>query len=286
MVMEAHQLIALSIRKIAASRGQRGGVNLHKNLLVASVLFKARHVFLAEGNTFGAVQSYETQAEEPLQVNSSPMNDCEADDEQEDVPHCDVQSEESAESHDNVSYCQESVVAEHSECQDSMEVTNTEMDFDKENSPPPPVTTRVDVTVTMNVVPETCENEQLSSCAKCTTKRRLTEDGENNTSHYKRARTYQNEGVTQQQAEDTQRHVACNTGPECTQRVQMNSLVHRFNTGLTGFLSSARDHVVQDHHKSTEKDSHGLCSNNVTSCSTQIKEAFETLSRPVLALAV
>jgi len=40
MATETQRLIALSLGKIAASRQKRGGINLHKNLLVASVLLK------------------------------------------------------------------------------------------------------------------------------------------------------------------------------------------------------------------------------------------------------
>ena len=45
---EAQKLIALSIGKIAMSRQQRGGINLHKNLLVASVLHKARASYMMD----------------------------------------------------------------------------------------------------------------------------------------------------------------------------------------------------------------------------------------------
>lgn len=45
---EAQRLIAMSLGKIAQSRGQRGGASLHKNLLVSTVLHKARHVFMTE----------------------------------------------------------------------------------------------------------------------------------------------------------------------------------------------------------------------------------------------
>lgn len=45
---EAQKLIALSIGKIAMSRQQRGGINLHKNLLVASVLHKARASYMID----------------------------------------------------------------------------------------------------------------------------------------------------------------------------------------------------------------------------------------------
>lgn len=48
MNSDAHRLITMSIGKIAASRQQRGGINLHKNLLVACVLHKARTACMME----------------------------------------------------------------------------------------------------------------------------------------------------------------------------------------------------------------------------------------------
>lgn len=45
---DAQRLIALSLGKIALSRQQRGGINLHKNLLVASVLHKARTTYMMD----------------------------------------------------------------------------------------------------------------------------------------------------------------------------------------------------------------------------------------------
>lgn len=47
-VPESQRLIALSLGKIAASRGQKGGINLHKNLLVATVLTKARAAYMIQ----------------------------------------------------------------------------------------------------------------------------------------------------------------------------------------------------------------------------------------------
>ncbi|KAB0797962.1 hypothetical protein PPYR_08955 [Photinus pyralis] len=48
MATEAQRLIGISLSKIAQSRANRGGVSLHKNLLVATVLQKARYVFMEE----------------------------------------------------------------------------------------------------------------------------------------------------------------------------------------------------------------------------------------------
>ncbi|XP_063695517.1 probable serine/threonine-protein kinase fhkE [Culicoides brevitarsis] len=48
MATEAQRLIGISLAKIAQSRCGRGGVSLHKNLLVATVLQKARFIFMEE----------------------------------------------------------------------------------------------------------------------------------------------------------------------------------------------------------------------------------------------
>lgn len=52
MASEAQRLIGISLTKIAQSRSHRGGVSLHKNLLVATVLQKARYIFMEEAYNF------------------------------------------------------------------------------------------------------------------------------------------------------------------------------------------------------------------------------------------
>nr|XP_056716758.1 immediate early response gene 5-like protein [Euleptes europaea] len=46
--LDAQALIGLSLRKIHSSRTQRGGIKLHKNLLVSYVLRNARQLYLSE----------------------------------------------------------------------------------------------------------------------------------------------------------------------------------------------------------------------------------------------
>ncbi|OCT56368.1 immediate early response gene 5-like protein [Xenopus laevis] len=46
--LDAQSLISLSLRKIHTSRSQRGGIKLHKNLLVSYVLRNARQLYLSE----------------------------------------------------------------------------------------------------------------------------------------------------------------------------------------------------------------------------------------------
>lgn len=48
MASEAQRIMNVSLTKIMSSRSRKGGVSLHRNLLVASVLFKARDVYAAE----------------------------------------------------------------------------------------------------------------------------------------------------------------------------------------------------------------------------------------------
>ncbi|KAG8252848.1 uncharacterized protein LOC124364812 [Homalodisca vitripennis] len=60
MATDAQRLITISLTKIAQSRSQRGGVSLHKNLLVATVLQKARFIFMEEA--FNMVNGPSTSA--------------------------------------------------------------------------------------------------------------------------------------------------------------------------------------------------------------------------------
>ncbi|XP_054021244.1 immediate early response gene 5 protein [Dryobates pubescens] len=46
--LEAHRIVSISLGKIYSARGQRGGLKLHKNLLVSLVLRTARQVYLSE----------------------------------------------------------------------------------------------------------------------------------------------------------------------------------------------------------------------------------------------
>ncbi|XP_060089368.1 immediate early response gene 5 protein [Heteronotia binoei] len=52
--LEAHRIVSISLGKMYSARGQRGGVKLHKNLLVSLVLRSARQVYLSELDGSGA----------------------------------------------------------------------------------------------------------------------------------------------------------------------------------------------------------------------------------------
>lgn len=73
--LDAQSLISLSLRKIHSSRTQRGGIKLHKNLLVSYVLRNARQLYLNEryAELYRQQQPMELSPEEipelsPLQI--------------------------------------------------------------------------------------------------------------------------------------------------------------------------------------------------------------------------
>lgn len=71
MASEAQRLIGISLTKIAQSRSHRGGVSLHKNLLVATVLQKARYIFMEEA----AYNMVHYQSPTPIQTSPTVEND-------------------------------------------------------------------------------------------------------------------------------------------------------------------------------------------------------------------
>ncbi|KAJ1519840.1 hypothetical protein ONE63_004086 [Megalurothrips usitatus] len=83
MATEAQKLISISLAKIAQSRTQRGGVSLHKNLLVATVLQKARYIFMEEAyhmvqasECYSAAASAAAAAQEQEAEDASSSSSC------------------------------------------------------------------------------------------------------------------------------------------------------------------------------------------------------------------
>lgn len=71
--LEAQKLISISLGKMAASRVGRTGASLHKSLLVASVLHRARHVFLEESYHVHRAAHPETYASPPPAAQGAPV---------------------------------------------------------------------------------------------------------------------------------------------------------------------------------------------------------------------
>lgn len=104
MSSEAQRLIGLSLNKIISSRSRRGGISLHRNLLVASVLLKARDVYVADTAAAKKLRSISDdvvvavtneEQERPQEVPQSRVSDSgssdAADDEEEDMDTSDLQ---------------------------------------------------------------------------------------------------------------------------------------------------------------------------------------------------
>lgn len=165
-VADSQRLIAVSLGKIAASRGQRGGINLHKNLLVATVLHKARtaymigHLQVAAAAKRGQQQTapqnnnnnnnLSTPAAPPVvksvQTNSEGSQVC-----QHSSPPAAGQSVVSAP-------CHEASRVQSGSATDSSSVTRARgHEHDKENTPPSAVSSAPDHAVPTNSLSSDCE---------------------------------------------------------------------------------------------------------------------------------
>lgn len=150
MASEAQRLIGISLTKIAQSRAHRGGVSLHKNLLVATVLQKARYIFMEEA--YSNMVHYQSPV--PIQSRPVPEDDLvgltaeEAGIEPMGMP------EEVAEPNENLQeYLQPACV----KCQESQ---------DKENHPPAYHSTGELTYLDLDKSPSVLRERSNSSCLK------------------------------------------------------------------------------------------------------------------------
>ncbi|KAG8132839.1 hypothetical protein E2320_010675 [Naja naja] len=72
--LEAHRIVSISLGKMYSARGQRGGVKLHKNLLVSLVLRSARQVYLSELDC--SLSTPLAAAPSPAAAALNPLRDC------------------------------------------------------------------------------------------------------------------------------------------------------------------------------------------------------------------
>nr|XP_046229830.1 immediate early response 2b [Scatophagus argus] len=68
---EARRILAVSISKLYASRTQRGGLRLHRSLLLSMVMRSARDIYHSSRESEGTSGAPPTQ-EEPMDVSSNP----------------------------------------------------------------------------------------------------------------------------------------------------------------------------------------------------------------------
>lgn len=324
MNTEAQRLVSLSLGKIAASRSQRGGINLHKNLLVASVLHKARTAYMME-NLQTMLAKRQAQAETKVEEKSAQIS---------------TDSKINNQSCVNLR-CDATTAGKRSQGElDTSKVSKTCDVENKENNPPKCArldsencpsredklsqnsrVENVDQTPCGNVSNALCTQRQEvndyvnkpNSCTRCALKRRRgshdsTTDNENNEqiNSCKKLRLEIN-----QRDHEQQNSLNC-TEEMQTDSPQITSLVSIFNTGFSGLCSTTgnsdstdnnnnnsnvKSHYPSDsvtfslHHSSTPShklNGYSLDSNNISSCGTElIDHKLESVSMPTaIALTV
>ena len=288
---QAQRLIAMSLGKIAASRNQRGGANLHKSLLVSTVLHKARTTIMME-NFQAMMQARRAQMMEahqrfvdserpatPAPFSGRPEAECPAPSPTCERVSCTAEDKENAPP--TPTPC-----GEEKQMESTKEHNNNNV-FTPVEKPSP--------------LQSGTDNVMTSNCAKCV-KRRSSEvsqdssdDSQVQSPPNKRAKADANVETTQPPpalsstpryitSESSCQQLSSPTQTTCSEplqaeAVQITNLVHRFNSGLSGLLSQAAAQAAVD--------ASGHCAEqSFISCCTQVKDNMDNMSRPGIALTV
>ncbi|XP_064648815.1 uncharacterized protein LOC135501026 [Lineus longissimus] len=274
MAVEAQRLIAVSLGKIASARGRRTGVDLHKNLLVSTVLQRAKNVFIIE--TYRATVQAKTEAakaeklsqqqavskQQESVVNSRPLESMDTKNNAQ--SESDVQSQ--LKSKDQDLTCSENkendpAVANENkkentpmECNEKLQENKADCDRTRPSC---------DVLEPKKLNRQT---DYSTSCGGCVNKRRHTEIEEESNSS-KRAK-YDNSSS----ALVTKNPQESNT--------QISTLVNIFNSGFSGLVNVAQS----GHHNKGQ----GYSSDNpaTNSCATAVANGFTKLAGPIIAMAM
>jgi len=278
MVIEsAQQLIAVSLGKIATSRNQRGGVRLHRSLLVAGVLMNAR-----SASTVCHPDEVSDEPHAATEVSDAELAERgEADDSSTLTPLLPPSSTEARLSDDDDSKPLPQAADPESPSDRVLPAVST-------SAPPAePVTERDSINrisdhVTTTVVE--CERKR---------KRVVSDDEVSDPGEMKRLRFMSESSTAPASLRLTVAESLCDTADDAmeTESVQLSSLVHCFSSGFQGLLSSSNavdssspfayslDAVSDARH-------HAATSDSIISSSIHIREALETLTRPVLAMSL
>jgi len=260
---DAQRLITLSLGKIAASRGQRGGVNLHKSLLVSTILHKARNAYMIENLQVLMESRKASQEKKVVEVNSNATTVLV----EKQQANTRVMDENDAPS------CENSVAGSQSQepCDPRHVTTSHRGSDDKENNRPvlsqrcglsnnsgvvssdESAQTKQNTLTDCNQNSATTTNTSTmatsksegSNCAKCCTKRRLTVSTEENTDHSSAKKTKCDLNNTQEFATESKQHTSSTSRdtvePMQTETVQINNLVNSFSSGFGGLVESSRN---------------------------------------------
>ena len=248
MSEQAQHLVALSMNKIQSARGKKAGLNLHRSLLVSTVLFKAKTAIIMA--KYNMKCDYQITADD---TSDAEEYDDDSDDDQQ-VPDIDTDSE----SYDTT---------------DSSEPDICDLD-NKENSAPIVASTAEwrENNVLSSSSNATGESNQDIKCNKCV-KRRLTEVECAVESITNKRQCTESDGV---QSSESDRQAAAQEPMDCA---QVSTLVDSFHCGFSGLLTENQS-LNSGGGGSTASANQGL-SDAFSTCSTQIKDAL-AVTQPIM----
>lgn len=261
MTAEAHRLIKVSLGKIATCRSQRGGINLHKSLLVSKILYKARTAYMMQNLQTVASKNIEKQQKSKVEIKEEKKT-----------------TKNTLAGTENSAACDR--VREEALSRVTMPVASPETVADKENTPPKDLqnTEMISNTHEKDSTTVNLSKNSESDCTKQPTD--LITGCANSNRHLKRGRSETElavESISPKKAKcescDAETQVTDTCEPMQAETTQISNLVNIFSSGFSGLISKC-----EENKKDLEKSDN--------SCSSQLKEAFETLARPVIALAV
>lgn len=295
--VEAQKIVAVSLSKIAASRATRSGINLYKSLMVSSVLYKARTVVIMEKYNGPSQPEQESpkvpEEQESLESNLQTTDIDDYEDDQ-DNNSSEESEEEDSEDKENCSVSEDNEIQQTSKL--TQEDNNSKVICNPGNS-------QTEVLKSCENTTQNLDNNEITKCERCT-KRRITEldcavesilpkkfkssEEQEEKEHY----NSENQDNEQQSVSEPME------GIQITQLVDsftglLSSACSNSNQGIEN--SSSSTHVLKSSDQNSflhvsksscsKSTSHGL-SEAFNHCSTQIKESYDTLSSPILALGI
>ena len=245
---QAQHLVALSMDKIKNAKGKKAGLNLHRSLLVSTVLFKAKTAII--------MAKYNMRCDYQMAPESDDDDDVEYADDGDDQQVPDLDSD--VESCDSLAES------------DGTELVSCDSD-DKENSAP--TTQWRENNVLSSSTPQG-ESKQAAAdvvkCGKCV-KRRLTEVECAVESITKRPCTQSDNVSTSQSDCALQQQQVPHERLDCQ---QVSNLVDSFHCSFSGLL--------EQQPQNSAPSTHHALSDAFSSCSTQIKDALAVTSSQLL----
>ncbi|XP_033103380.1 immediate early response gene 5-like protein [Anneissia japonica] len=257
MASEAQLLISVSLKKIAGSRHQKGGICLRKNLLVAGVLNSARTIYYEDMcNKMSRATSYmdteETKGveEENFDIHEESSVEQEASGPRDLTPAGNNSVEVELPAVEQPEYTDNEYAI----------VTQPELRGEAKLEEAEKVTTdRPALLDISNNVVKTSSIENNSNCSSCSRKRRISNDHQtDNLSNAKKART--DCGVQ-------------STGDMSENQQSITSLVNIFRAGFSGLSKE----------ESSEKTGATTKDNRITTYVSGLTSAFQAIQRPIAA---